>query len=98
MNKLVKTYMLPVGLGSDQVMQLPVDCEPLQVTDQAGMPRLWALVDPSAALQRRRVKLLRHNDPFADGENPDRYTYVGTVVVDSPPEETFHVFLGPIVA
>jgi hypothetical protein len=93
----VCTYALPVPQSGTATLEVKVGMRPLRIGRQGGVPQLWALVDSEAGLYKRRVKMLRHDEPFDADEFPVEWAYLGSFRADTPSEDIFHVFLGPVV-
>lgn len=74
---------------SEQKIEMPVMAKLLCVQVQNGAPQLWALVNPNAPMERRRILTLGTGHP-ADGKPGE---YVGTYQVEDG-SLVFHVFDG----
>ena len=93
----VCSYALPTPQPGTATLEVKVGMRPLRIASQNGVPQLWALVDSEAGLYKRRVKMLRHDEPFDADESPVEWAYLGSFRADTPGEDIYHVFLGSVV-
>ena len=77
----------PVAPESQFVLELPRGAQILTVQEQHGRPQLWALVDPSAPVQRRTFRVMPTGIEWeCDGE---LLHYLGTFQLK---QLVFHLF------
>jgi hypothetical protein len=75
-DKTVYKYKLQ-SLGDYYTLELPVGAQILKFATQYNIPALWALVDPEAALVKRRFRVAGTGHKISSAE-VDRLTYIGT--------------------
>lgn len=69
-------WKFPLYIVDEQTVQLPDTAQPLSVQIQDGEPCLWALVDPQAPSNPRRVKIFGTGNPVDISGN---WNFVGTI-------------------
>jgi len=55
--RATKIYKYTLIVADEQVVDLPAGARLLDVQDQHGQPRLWAIVDPGARLVERKLAM-----------------------------------------
>jgi hypothetical protein len=79
-------FALPVE--DEPLIRMPIGAKVLTVQSQGGYPCLWALVDPAAANEDRRFRVVGTGHPFAEA---DAHAYLGTFQMHSG-SLVFHLF------
>ncbi len=82
--KRVFKYDAPVGYHL--IIQMPRGAEILSLHVQRNVPRIWALVDPSAEIENRHFAVVATGDIAPDGAS-----FVGTFLLDGG-DLVFHLF------
>lgn len=94
-----KVFRYPVELTDEQTIMMPEGAQILCVARREGTRvvlgvgsheavELWALVDPQAAPQRRRLRVAGTGHPLASEDN---LVYLGTVQI-AQGQLVFHIF------
>jgi len=80
-------WKYPIPMAKDFTIQMPMGSVPLHVTNQHGIPTLWASVNPKASSETRRFQL------YGTGQDLDPLflEYVGTVLL-AQGFEVYHLF------
>lgn len=69
-------YKYPLGITDEFWLSLPKDAEILHIGVQEGMPMLWAIVDPEAVWDSRRLLVVGTGHLLPDGAS--KLTHVST--------------------
>lgn len=64
-------WKFPIQIQDYQSIRMPTGAEILAVQVQGGSPILWALVDPSAPLVSRQLRIIGTGHPISD--NPGKF-------------------------
>ncbi len=86
MPKTVLQY--PLDFRELQSIKVPRGAQPLTVQDYNGIKTLWALVDPVATLEERKIAIVGTGSPAPD----DGSIYLGTFQTDYC---VWHYFMEP---
>jgi len=79
------------SLGPETIIEIPVGAKILTVQEQYGEPKLWALIDPTAAKESRRFLVYGTGHKITE----ENGIYIGTFQLDNG-YLVFHAFEYPI--
>lgn len=80
-------YRYPIAISDNITLMLPKGAQLLTAQVQHGIPRVWALVDPTAPAEPRRLYVYGTGHPTQSGSQ----RYLGTMQL-SGGMLVFHVF------
>lgn len=86
MHETIWKFTLP--LKNEVVLDMPLGARILSVQEQDGEVRLWAIVVPKAATERRHFRIFGTGHPV---DHAERLAYLGTVQ-DAAFRVVWHVF------
>lgn len=93
--KIIYKYELPIAYDAE--VQMPAGAQVLCVQTQNEVPHLWAIVDPTACVEKRHFRVLGTGQPFATGAGSLAFddeplgSYIGTFQLQGG-RWVFHAF------
>jgi hypothetical protein len=85
---MITIYKYPIAIDDEQDVAMPASSQLLSVQEQLGTPCMWALVDPSVPMTRRRIATVGTGHPaqrVASGACVGTYQHMDGQLI-------FHVF------